>query len=493
MNAVDRTIVFAYLVGTTLFGCSFLFRKGGRDSTAFMTGGGRLPTWTIALSIFATHVSSIAFLGLPAKAFLDNWNPYVLSLTVPIAAVIAAVGFVPFYRRSESVSAYSFLERRFGIWARLYASACFLVMQSARSGVILFLLALLMNAVLGYSIPSIIIVTGVATLIYSMMGGLSAVVWTDAIQSLILIVGTVLCIATLGWMIPDLGAGFNEAWQAGKFSLGSFTLSDWGHETFWVTFVYAIFVNLQNFGIDQSFTQRYVAAKTQRAATRSLLSSAFLYLGTTALFVLIGTLLWMYVRANPGAVPEGTLAKADSVFPWFIVHKLPAGVSGLLVAAIIAAAMSTVSATLNSGAAVMLEDYWLRFAARRSNARADIGFLRLSTVGLGLFAIGVGLLVMNVRSALAAFWALQSVLSGGMLGLFLLALLSRRAAGVQALVGTLCGFAAILWVAFGQKILPLPFLLHVNLAIVLGTVVSVFVGLSVANRRPPPLTSGGEI
>lgn len=493
MNTVDLAIVFAYLVGTTLFGCSFLFRKGGRDSAAFMTGGGRLPTWTIALSIFATHVSSIAFLGLPAKAFLDNWNPYVLSLTVPIAAVIAAVGFVPFYRRSESVSAYSFLERRFGIWARLYASACFLVMQSARSGVILFLLALLMNAVLGYSIPSIIIVTGVATLIYSMMGGLSAVVWTDAIQSLILIVGTVLCIATLGWMIPDLGAGFNEAWQAGKFSLGSFTLSDWGHETFWVTFVYAIFVNLQNFGIDQSFTQRYVAAKTQRAATRSLLSSAFLYLGTTALFVLIGTLLWMYVRANPGTVPEGTLAKADSVFPWFIVHKLPAGVSGLLVAAIIAAAMSTVSATLNSGATVMLEDYWRRFAARRSNARADIGFLRLSTVGLGLFAIGVGLLVMNVRSALAAFWALQSVLSGGMLGLFLLALLSRRAAGIQALVGTLCGFAAILWVAFGQKMLPLPFLLHVNLAIVLGTVVSVFVGLSVASRRPPPLTSGGEM
>lgn len=481
MSAVDIAIIVAYLVGTTVFGCSFLFRKGGGgDAEGFVTGGGRLPTWTVALSIFATHVSSIAFLGLPAKAFLTNWNPYVLSLTVPLAAVVAAIWFVPFYRGSGSVSAYSFLESRYGTWARLYGSACFLVMQSTRSGVILFLMAILMNTLLGWPIVTIILVTGVATTAYSMLGGISAVVWTDAIQSLILIVGTVLCIAVLGFAVPDLGAQFSAAVEAGKFSLGGFSLADWSGETFWVIFVYAMFINLQNFGIDQSFTQRYVAAKSQSAAAKSLLSSAFLYLVNTALFVLIGTLLWMFVRTHPGTVPADTLAKSDAVFPWFIVNRLPTGVSGLLVAAIIAAAMSTVSATLNSGATVLLEDYWRRFFPKRDAERANLAFLRLATAVLGLFAMAVGVGVMNVKSALTAFWALQSVLSGGMLGLFLLALLSRRSRGVHAAIATAFGLLAVAWVTFGQDLTGLSFRLHVNLAIVLGTVTLVAVGAALS-------------
>lgn len=487
MNWIDLVVILVYLVGTTFFGCSFMFRKkgGGGDSEGFTTGGGRLPTWTVALSIFATHVSSISFLGIPAKAFLTNWNPYVMSLTVPIAAVIAAIWFVPFYRRSGSVSAYSFLESRYGTWARIYASVCFLVMQSTRSGVILFLMAILMNTLLGYSIVSIILITGIATTIYSMMGGLSAVVWTDAIQSLILIVGTILCIAILWFAIPDLGGSFAAAYDAGKFSLGGFSFSDWNNETFWVIFAYAMFINLQNFGIDQSFTQRYLAARSQSAATRSLLSSAFLFLVNTALFVLIGTLLWMFVRANPGVVPDAVTAKSDAVFPWFIVHRLPIGVSGLLVAAIIAAAMSTVSATLNSGATVLLEDYWKRFAPKRSNERTNLAFLRFSTVGLGVFAMVVGIGVMNVSSALTAFWGLQSVLSGGMLGLFLLALLSKRARGVHAAVATVLGLVVIIWVTFGQSWTGFSARLHINLAIVLGTVSLVAVGaaLSAFNRK----------
>jgi len=468
-------------MGTTLFGCSFLFKKGGGgDADGFTTGGGRLPTWTVALSIFATHVSSIAFLGLPAKAFLTNWNPYVLSLTVPIAAVIAAIWFVPFYRNSGGVSAYSFLEARYGTWARLYASLCFLVMQSVRSGVILFLMALLMKTLFGWSVVTIILVTGIATTVYSMLGGLSAVVWTDAIQSLILIVGTLVCIAVLGFAIPDFGATLAQAVEAGKFSLGSFSLTDWGSETFWVIFVYAIFINLQNFGIDQSFTQRYVAAKSQSAAAKSLLSSGFLYLVNTALFVLIGSLLWMFVKTHPGLVPDSVLAQSDAVFPWFIANRLPPGVSGLLVAAIIAAAMSTVSATLNSGATVLLEDYWKRFAPARSDAGTNLLFLRVATALLGLFAMAVGIGVMNVKSALTAFWALQSVLSGGMLGLFLLALLSRRARCTQAAVATVLGILVVAWVTFGQAWTGFSFRLHVNQAIVLGTVALVATGAALS-------------
>ena len=476
-NVVDLVIIAVYLVGTTLFGCSFFFRKGDGDAAGeFMTGGGKLPTWAIALSIFATHVSSISFLALPAKAYLTNWNPWVLSITVPIAAIIAAIWFVPFYRRSAGVSAYSFLEARFGTWARLYASGCFLVMQSARSGVILFLLALLLKTVLGFSVASMIVVTGVSTMLYVVMGGISAVVWADAIQSLILIVGTVLCVLFICREIPDFGAGFQMAVESGKFSLGSFSLTDWGHETFWDIFFYALCINLQNFGIDQSFTQRYIAARDTKSAVKSLLGSAFLYVPTTLLFVVIGTLLWMYVQCAPGSVPEETLAKSDAIFPWFIVHKLPTGISGLLVAAIIAAAMSTIAATLNSGATVLLEDYYKRFAAHRAIPANNLRFLRVSTVVLAIASIAIGLAVMNVQSALTAFWAMQSVLSGGMLGLFLLGAFSKHTRATHALIATLCGFITLAWVTFGQQVLPLPWLFHVNLAIVFGTLSIVVIG-----------------
>lgn len=482
-NSIDLIILVVYVIGITVFGCSFFFRKGSGDADTFMSGGMRLPTWTIALSIFATHVSSLSFLGLPAKAFLTNWNPYVLSMTVPIAAIIAAIWFIPFYRNSGCLSAYSFLERRFGAWARLYASACFIIMQSARAGVILYLLALLMKSVLGYSVVSIILITGIATIIYSMMGGLSAVVWTDAIQSLILIGGTVLCIVLLGFKIPNLGEGISTAWDAGKFSLGSLSLSDWSTETFWVTFFYAMFINLQNFGIDQSFTQRYIAAKTTKAAVKSLLSSAFLYLVTTLLFVLIGSLLWIWVKNAPGELPAEVVERSDSVFPWFIVHKLPIGTSGLLVAAIVAAAMSTVSTTLNSGATVLLEDYWKRFFPARASEKSNIAFLRYASIGIGLFAVAVAVAVMNVTSALTAFWAMQSVLSGGMLGLFLLGAFSRRCQPTRAAIAAVCGFAVLIWVTFGQKILPLPQLLHINLAIVLGTLTLVLIGAGCPWKR----------
>ena len=436
-NWIDLLIIGVYLVGTTLFGCSFFFKKKSGDAAnTFMTGGGKLPTWAIALSVFATHVSSISFLALPEGAFDKNWWGWINSITVPIATLIAAVWFVPFYRRATSVSAYSFLEKRFGAWARIYASACFLVMQSARSGIILLLLAILVNQLLGFSYESIILVTGVATLVYSMMGGFSAVVWTDAIQSLILIGGTIVCVVCLLVFTPDISVNLQAAWDAGKISLGSMDLADWGSNTFWVLFFYGICINLQNFGVDQCYTQRYVAAKDEKAAVRTIWGSACLYVPVTLLFTIIGTLLWMYNHAT-GAVPAGT--KAAEVFPWFIMHKLPTGVSGLLVAAIIAAAMSTVSTTLNSGSTVLLEDYWKRFFPSRVGERANMVFLRVMTVLLAAVSIGIALGVVWVwgkdnKTVLGMWYTLQGVLSGGMLGLFLIGAFSRRTRPWHALV-----------------------------------------------------------
>ena len=477
---IDISIIIAYLVGTTLFGCSFFFRrgKGGDGAKSFMTGGGTLPTWAIALSVFATHVSSISFLALPEGAFgPENWRGWVNSITVPIATVVAAVWFIPFYRKSTDVSAYSFLERRYGTWARVYASVCFLVMQSARSGVILLLLAILVNQLLGLSCESVIIITGVATMLYAMMGGFSAVVWADAIQSIILIGGTLVCVTCLFLFTPDIAANAQAAWDAGKLSLGSFSLSDWGTNTFWVLFFYSICINLQNFGVDQCYTQRYVAAKDAKAAARSIWGSASLYVPVTLLFTIIGTLLWMYNRANPGEIPEGI--RAAAVFPWFIVHKLPTGVSGLLVAAIIAAAMSTVAATLNSGSTVLLEDYWKRFCPAKATERNNLRFLRAMTVVLAVVSVGIALAVIwstTDMTILSAWWVIQGVFSGGMLGLFLLSIVSKRANGLAAGVATVLAILTVVYITFGQKLLPLPVALHTNLSIVLGTIVLVLGG-----------------
>ena len=485
MSGIDIAVIVVYLIGTTLFGCSFFFRRkkgAGDDARTFMTGGGTLPTWAIALSVFATHVSSISFLALPEGAYgPDCWRGWVNSITVPIATFVAAVWFIPFYRKSTDVSAYSFLERRYGVWARIYSSLCFLAMQSARSGVILLLLAILVNQLMGISCETIIVVTGVLTMLYAMMGGFAAVVWADAIQSIILIGGTLVCVVCLLFFTPDLAVNAKVAWDAGKMSLGSFSLSDWSTNTFWVLFFYSICINLQNFGVDQCYTQRYVAAKSAGAAAKSIFVSASIYVPVTLLFTVIGTLLWMYDRANPGTIPEGI--RAAAVFPWFIVNKLPTGVSGLLVAAIVAAAMSTVAATLNSGSTVLLEDYWKRFAPRRANGRTNLVFLRAMTAALALVSIGIALGVVwctKDTTILSSWWVIQGVASGGMLGLFLLSVVSRRSGGFAAGVATALGLLVVAWIALGQERTGLPFRLHVNLAIVFGTLALVSAGAALS-------------
>lgn len=478
MSAIDIGVIVAYFVGITLFGCSFYWRKGSDDSREFMEGGGRIPGWVLALSIFATYVSSISFLALPAKAYLTNFNAFVLSLSIPVSGGIAAWLFVPYYRKVTSASAYANLEQQFGLWARLYASGCFLVMQSVRSGMILFLLALLLETMFGLPFVICILVTGVTTVVYSMLGGLKAVVWTDAIQSVILIAGTVVIAIALSCTLPDgFGNGISQAWDAGKFSFGSTSLKEWGSETFWVTFLYGVFLNLQNFGIDQSYTQRYRAAKSMGAAVRSMFSGAMLYVPVSFGFMLIGVLLWVWTAQHPGVIPDEIASRSDAVLPWFIVHRLPVGISGLLVAAIIAAAMSTISGTLNSGATVLLEDYRKRFSKREHGERSNVRFLRLTTVGLGVFSMLVALAVINVQSVLTTWWALQSVLSGGMLGLFLLRIFSRRTVAWHAVLATALGILTVLWLTFAHTILGVPRFFHVNLAIVFGTIVIVVVGV----------------
>ena len=469
---IDLLVFVAYMVGITLFGCSFYFRKGADKADAFTSGGGRLPAWAVGMSIFATFVSSISFLGLPAKAYVGNWNAFVFSLSIPVASWMAARFFVPLYRSLNSVSAYSYLETRFGPWARVYASLCYLVTQVARMGTIMYLLALPMNALLGWSIPLIIVVTGVGTLLYSLMGGIQAVVWTDAIQGIILIGGTVLCLAVLLFAMPG---GFAQTWEiatsAHKFSLGSWNLSDWGSETFWVCLFYGVFINLQNYGIDQNDIQRDMTARTQRDAVRSTLFGSLLYVPVSFLFFAIGTAMFAYYQARPELLPPEIAARPDQVLPYFIVKGLPVGVTGLLIASVFAAGMSTIATSLNSGATILLVDYYKRYVNPAASDRQSLRLLHGGTLALAVLGVGCALAMMRVKSALDAWWMLSSVFSGGMLGLFLLGYFSKKARNPEAILGAVLGVLVIAWISVFQKFWPLPVKLHANLSIVLGTTV----------------------
>ena len=476
MNVIDLIIFFAFTGGIVLLGASFYNRKATADD--FTSAGRSLPGWVVGMSIFSTYVSSISYLGYPGKAYDADWNAFVFSLSIPIASWAAAKWFVPFYRQQTSVSAYSFLEKRFGLWARWYASVCYLLTQIARIGTIVYLLALPMNLLLGWDIRVVIIATSLAIMAYSMLGGVKGVIWADAIQGFIMIGGALVCLAILWWSYPGGPVeSVRLAWDAGKFSLGSFSLTTLGESTFWVCLVYGIFTNLQNYGIDQNYVQRYHAAKSDREARFSALFGGYLFIPVSAVFFLIGTALWSYYQTTPA--PAGL--KGDEVFPFFIVNVLPTGLTGLLVASIFAAGMSTVSTSITSGATVVLSDFWRRKKLSPSDSltpdrSSELLVLRLSSFLIGVLGILISLALVNVDSILDAWWKLSSIFSGGMLGLFLLGFMSQRVRNVDAAVGVVCGFLVIAWISLGNSGI------HEYLAIVFGTIVIFLVGFLLAKR-----------
>nr|WKN35656.1 sodium:solute symporter [Tunicatimonas sp. TK19036] len=477
----DLIVFLVYVAGIVLFGASFYYRN--KTSSAFTSGGGAIPSWVVGMSIFATFVSSISFLALPGNAYQTNWNSFVFSLSIPIAVFFAVKYFVPLYRGVNSVSAYTFLEKRFGPWARTYASACYLLTQLVRMGSILYLLALPMNALFGWDIRLIIIITGATVMFYSMMGGIQAVVWTDAIQGFVLIGGALACILVLLFSMPEGPVQtFAIASENNKFSLGSFDFN-FSESTFWVILIYGLFINLQNYGIDQNYVQRYMTTKTEKEAKFSTWMGGLLYVPVSLLFFFIGTALFSYYKAYPELLPQELLAvdMADRVFPYFIVNGLPVGITGLLIAAIFAAGMSTISTSLNSTATIVLTDYYQKYAKSTSD-QASMRVLYLSSAVIGSIGIVVALAMTQVKSALDAWWALSSIFSGGMLGLFLLGYISRKARNVDAAIGVLVGVLVIFWVSLS----PVYFTdgvwvqfassLHTNLAIVVGTVAIFVVG-----------------
>ncbi|MFV1995837.1 MAG: sodium:solute symporter, partial [Verrucomicrobiales bacterium] len=372
-HSLDWIILLLYFGGT--MGIGLYFYRRTRSTEGYTAANRSLPGWVCGLSIFATFLSSISYLALPGKSFASNWNPFVFSLSIPIVTWIAVRWFLPYYRASGEISAYALLEKRFGLWARIYASLFYLLTQIARIAVVLYLMALPMQVIFGWSIYTILIVTGVCVTFYAFVGGILAVIWTDAIQAIVLMVGAVLCLAI---MLANVPGGASEvirvAAEHEKFSLGEFGFSLTA-PTFWVVLVYGIAINLQNFGIDQSYVQRYIASRSDAEARKGLWLGGLLYVPVSALFFFIGTTLFVSYGAGSDdpspdlasvkeivarqqvlqdglspASPEFDSRTAeiatsleladvgDRVFPHFIATHLPPGITGLLIAAVFAAA-----------------------------------------------------------------------------------------------------------------------------------------------------------
>jgi SSS family solute:Na+ symporter len=483
---LDLVVFLVIIICIVLFGVSFLIRNKTADQ--FTTGGGKLPAWAVGLSIFATFVSSISFLALPGKAYMSDWNAFVFSLSIPVASIMAIKFFVPLYRSVGNVSAYYYLEKPFGAWARMYASLCYILTQLMRTGAILLLLALPLNALFGWNIKMIIILTGLAVMLYSMLGGIQAVIWTDAILAIILITGALVCALFLTFSMPEGPRQlFVIASASNKFNLGSFG-PGLKESTFWVVLVYGLFINLQNYGIDQNFVQRYMTTSSDKEARFSALFGSLLYIPVSLLFFYIGTALFSYYSARPGLLPDALKlpGTGDQVFPHFIVTALPPGITGLLIASIFAAGMSTVSTSLNSTATIVLTDYYKRYFRKYTDEKSSMRVLYLSSFFTGMAGIVIALALVGVESVLDAWWSLASIFSGGMLGLFLLGYISKKARNVDALIGVVIGVIVIIWMSitpvfFTEGNLTLfrnPF--HSNLTIVFGTLTIFLTGFLIA-------------
>jgi SSS family solute:Na+ symporter len=490
-SSLDITILVLYFLSNLVIG--IYFWKSSRSVEGFTTAHRNLPGWLCGISILASYVSSISFIALPGKAFAANWNPFVFSLSIPLAIWICARWFIPYYRKHGHVSAYTHLEQRFGSWARIYASSCYLLTQIVRIGMIIYLASLPVATLLRIDIRWIILTTGIITTAYTFIGGIGAVVWTEAIHTVILVVGALICSAMLMLLQPEGPSQiFRLASQYDKFSLGSLSF-DLSQPTFWVVLAFGLVINLYHFGTDQTYVQRYIAARSETEARKGIWLGGLLYLPLSAVFLFIGTALFAFYTAYPADLPPELRSsdKSDGVFPWFIVTVLPSGVNGLLVASIFAAAMSAVSSQINSSATIVLADYFKRYVNRNMSDRASMMVLYGSTLAFGIGGTVIGLLLIRTPSALDAWWSAAGLLAGCVLGLFLLGVMSQRATSAVALCALGVGLTIMLWMSLSPQFLQLPDCMrnpfHKFLIMFMGNLGLLVTGFTVCNfLRPRP-------
>jgi solute:Na+ symporter, SSS family len=445
LNRIDLLIIAVYLAGITLFGLRF--RKRQRTMRDYFLADRNIPWWAISLSIVAAETSTLTLISIPGLAYDSNLTFLQWVMGYMIGRVIISFVLLPQYFRGELYTAYQLIERRFGPELRTVTAGLFLLTRAVAEGVRVYAVSIVVSIALGTGeVTSIAIIT-LLTLIYTFEGGLAAVVWTDVVQTFIYVGGTVVGLLTILHLVP--GGWGSVQTIAGLHKLQVFdasVLAHWPYLSFgkpytlWAGIIGGAFFTTASHGTDQLIVQRLLAARNQRQSVIALLSSGVAVFLQFALFLFVGVMLFAYYR-----VPSSAFGRADRIYLTFIVSRMPHGIAGLLIAAILAAAMSNLSAALNSLSSSSIMDFYLRFRPTTSEGMR-LRLARLATVGWALLLFGLAVLALHrVGRVVEAGLQIASVAYGALLGVFLLGVLTRRASQRGALIGMICGLAIELY------------------------------------------------
>jgi SSS family transporter len=444
-SALDYTILGVYLALMVAVGVYF----SRRDTTTedFFLGGRNIPWWAAGVSIFGTQLSAITFMAIPATAYGSDWRRFVGSLMLIPILVLVIFCFLPFFRRLPITTAYEYLEARFSRVVRLMASSLFILFQLGRMGIVLLLPAIALSAVTEIDTYVCIGLMGLLATVYTTLGGISAVIWTDVVQVFVLIAGAALCLLSA---VTEVG-GFREAIDIGQ-AAGKFHMFDWSLDpsdmVAWVLIIGFLFTNLVPYTSDQTVIQRYLTTRNEKESARSLWLNLVVTIPTGLLFYGLGTALYVYYTANP--IEQAMLpAKADQLVPWFVVTHLPAGIAGLIVAGIFAAAMSSLDSSMNSITTAVVSDFVEPMQATE-NKRDHLRLARLLTVLLGVIGTGAAMFLATyeIKYLFDFFQKLVGFFGGGLAGVFLLAVFTTRTNTRGAVLGLVAGGTATIAVAF---------------------------------------------
>ena len=447
LHTIDAAIIAVYLIGITFFGLRF--RKSQRSLRDYFLADRNIPWWAIALSIVAAETSTLTVIGTPGIAYAGAFGFLQLVFGYMLGRVVISLILIPQYFRGEMFTAYELIDRRFGKMLHRITAGLFLVTRAAAEGVRVWAVSIVVRTALGTSEIGSVAIVMLLTLIYTFEGGMAAVIWTDVVQMVIYIGGTLAGFLTLTHLVPGgWPAIHSAAAQAGKLQVFDFSFTFFKTYTFWAGLIGGMFLTTASHGTDQLMVQRLLASRNERDSKIALLSSGVVILVEFSLFLMVGAGLWVFYRIYP---PSTAFRTNDYVFPTFIVDHVPRGLCGLLIAAILAAAMSNLSAALNSLSSTTMMDFYLRFRPGTKD-RARLTISRVATIFWCLVLFGLAVLSRQSKTVLETGLSIASVAYGGLLGVFLLGVLTRRATQLGAIAGMLCGLALDLYLWKGTHI-----------------------------------------
>ena len=449
LRPLDLAVIAIYFAAVAFIG--FWFSRRQNSTETYFVARRAVPHWAMGLSVFATIISSITFIAYPGAAFKGNWNQLVPGFMAVGVLLVVGTVLISFFRHAVRMSAYEYFEKRFGYGARAYSALAFAAGHFSKMGFVLFTITTAICGMTGWDKYDVILAAGIVTILYTLVGGLEAVIWTEVLQGIVKLTGVAVIIGVLISIMPGgAGAAFHLASAQNKFSLGDFHFNLAANGNFWVMLIYGAFWYLQKYAADQTLVQRYLVAKSDRAALKGVALGAVLCVPAWTAFMLVGTLLWAYYHLSGEVLPARLLDAqgkviADEVFPYFLTTKIPAGLAGIFMAALFSAAMSTMSSDLNCLAAIGVEDYYRKLRPN-STDRQRLFVGKVIVAVSGVLAVAVGAYIAGKgEGALTLYYAATAIVSAGLAGMFLLAFFSRRANRQGLWVGIVCALLFTAW------------------------------------------------